>query len=961
MLDDSKMSAPRKLQDTEKITALQNKIIRTHFNLVGKRVSQDRLKELRKQYNKELPDIKKKYQEEQKKKEVRNIKKKVKDVFEVEAENYNDVWIFKQYLKDYSGNTQVIAIHDGKVIFELQINITKPYSKWWDNHYSIFMLDSDETLIHNHMKNENTHRLETNLRDLEELGTNVNLKDFYSRYYKKGKVKVIISQARELNANRVAQIYREGVENCMLLPIKKWIQEKHMSAQGESTKRRYKRYLKLIQEDMKTFETGVPEDKIQDIANKYQVDIHIDLPLQLNKYIECKSFKKPLRTFKFINTRLNHIDLNEVVCDEYEQVNREELDKIINVLDTNGTYYDYNKNMKNQIVKVRTLYSKYQVIDKYGVCANKFEEDTGLCDCKIDAIEDDKLYGFIREGTHANLTLDLCYDRDELKNIDMRKAFTNFWRYENYKGFVGKITDFRKCDRIMGIGYYRVESFAEMPEWLMKLNSYHIGNVYPSVEIEYLNSIGVKTKINEGCWGIDIDFRFSEEMYEKEDGVSFYSKWTGIQELFSPTKSFFMKGDKEYFENMKTYTDDVFIKYYESGEGLILYPKKHSYNLIHIAGFIKAYARLILYKQIEKMDFSKIVRIASDGIYFKEHNIELIEPFRYEDKEKFGNFGADSYLSGVNNKPDDDEHEQVFFTDPICDAENRPHFKRELFLGAGGNGKTHDNLEDKGFVRMLYVAPSWKLSTNKKIDYGVKNTVLARCLSNQHNRDLIRLYNVIVYDEVSQYSNQEKQIIFDTFDKHKLIFCGDLGFQLPPVEGEEMNTDGFDNIVEKKTNYRFKCDRQIEICKNVRKMIEEKCSKDKINKYICESYENVSRENMDYKNTDMILCSRINCGVKGHTNCNCDGKNYSKEWTDKYGKNKWVCDENTRDYNRGEIQLGEKPNGKWINRHGYTIHSVQGETYDETIFIDSRNLFDSRMGYTAISRARYWKQIKIII
>ena len=48
-------------------------------------------------------------------------------------------------------------------------------------------------------------------------------------------------------------------------------------------------------------------------------------------------------------------------------------------------------------------------------------------------------------------------------------------------------------------------------------------------------------------------------------------------------------------------------------------------------------------------------------------------------------------------------------------------------------------------------------------------------------------------------------------------------------------------------------------------------------------------------------------------------------------------------------------------RHGFTIHSVQGETFEEIIYIDSRNLFDPRMGYTAISRARRWEQIKIIV
>ena len=974
MFDNNIMVAPRKLQSTEKITGHQQKILRTHFNLKGKKLTQDRLKELRDEYNKELPNIKKQYQEqikkEQEKKDLRNTKKKVKNVMNVRPKEYNAVYIFKNPLKQFRGKrTHVIAVVNEEVIFDLQLDIpTKKYGKWWDSHYNSFMKDSDETLIHNHMKNENTQNLQDDLRasilDSRESGVNFNLKDFdYSRYYKEGNVKVIFSTAKDIDAQKVAQIYREGVKNCMLLPISEWIEDKLLNAKGESTIRRYRRYNKLIQEDMKKYSEGVPQDDIQDISNKYQIDIHLDLPLQIDKYLVCKSFKKPLRTFKYVNTRLNHLDLNEVVSEEYEEVSRDNINSLVEQYNQDGTYYDYNKDAKNRITKLRTLNNRFQVVDKYAESVNAFEKESGLDMCKIDAIEDELLYWFISSGTHANLTIDFSYERDGLKNIDMEKAFTQFWRSPNYKGFVGKITDFRKCNKIMGVGYYRVVEFKNLPSWLVKLNSYIGGNVYPSVEIEYLNSLGVETIINEGCYGLTTDFRFPQEMYTKEDGVSFYSKWTGIQEQYSTTKSFYMKGDKEYFENMKAHTDTRIMYFDEEKEGLIIYPKNHHFNLIHIAGFIKAYARMILYEQLQNMDIDKVVRIASDGIYFKEHDINLIKPFRYEDKMKFGNSGASSYLSGIFGTIEDDDEmmESVDFSEPICDSEERTHYKRELFLGAGGNGKTHHNLIDKGFVRMLYIAPSWKLSTNKKLKYNVSNSVLARCLSDAHNQDLKKYYNVILFDEVSQYTEGEKNMIFETFNQHKLIFCGDVGFQLPPIEGEEMNTEGFDNTETFTTNYRFKCPKQIEICNKVRDMIKIGFDKNTINKYIIKSYTNISKDDMNYVKEDMILCSKVRCGTHNKESCNCDGKNYSKEWTDKYGMNKWVCDENTREHNRGEIMLGDKPNGRWINRHGYTIHSVQGETFTETIFIDSRNLFDSRMGYTAISRAEKWEQIKIIV
>ena len=53
----------------------------------------------------------------------------------------------------------------------------------------------------------------------------------------------------------------------------------------------------------------------------------------------------------------------------------------------------------------------------------------------------------------------------------------------------------------------------------------------------------------------------------------------------------------------------------------------------------------------------------------------------------------------------------------------------------------------------------------------------------------------------------------------------------------------------------------------------------------------------------------------------------------------------------------------YIIQYCYTIHSVQGETVEDNqnLYIDSRNLYNSRVLYTAISRAKYARQIKFII
>jgi len=341
------------------------------------------------------------------------------------------------------------------------------------------------------------------------------------------------------------------------------------------------------------------------------------------------------------------------------------------------------------------------------------------------------------------------------------------------------------------------------------------------------------------------------------------------------------------------------------------------------------------------MDSSKIIRVCVDGIYFQPHEFNFDKKiFSYKPDLDFGNvlrFGE--YVSKKGTTTLEDHYE------PSCDESFRKSFARELFIGPGGNGKSHRNLTDKGFIRALYVAPSWKLARVKQLEYGTKASVLARTEHVNYMADILKFNNVLIFDEVSQYTEFQKQQLFETYNTCKLIFCGDIGFQLPAITGNSMTHDGFDNVVELTENFRFTCDKHAAICNSVREMISGKVDRKIINDYIVASYENVT-EITDYKPQDIIICSK-------HEIC--------KQWDNTFPDNKWSCLEINNEYSRGDIVCGEKPaKGKWEKRHGYTIHSVQGETFEETIYIDARNLFDPTMGYTAISRARKHSQIKVI-
>jgi len=324
--------------------------------------------------------------------------------------------------------------------------------------------------------------------------------------------------------------------------------------------------------------------------------------------------------------------------------------------------------------------------------------------------------------------------------------------------------------------------------------------------------------------------------------------------------------------------------------------------------------------------------------------------FGHKPDLNFGNSAAEAYCSNVLRFGEYVNKRGVSTLvdhyEPACDQPFRESYSRELFIGAGGNGKSYFNLNDKGFVRPLYIAPSWKLARVKQLESKTKATVLARTQHANYMADVLKFNNVLLFDEVSQYTEFEKLQLFETYSTCKLVFCGDIGFQLPAITGNSMTQKGFENIVELEKNYRFKEDDiHIDICQTVRDMISSKVDRKRINDYIVTSYENVTELN-NYKPQDIIICSK-------HEIC--------KQWDDTFPGNKWSCTEINRDFSRGDIVCGERPpDGKWEKRHGYTIHSVQGETFEETIYIDARNLFDPTMGYTAISRARQHSQIKII-
>jgi len=204
-------------------------------------------------------------------------------------------------------------------------------------------------------------------------------------------------------------------------------------------------------------------------------------------------------------------------------------------------------------------------------------------------------------------------------------------------------------------------------------------------------------------------------------------------------------------------------------------------------------------------------------------------------------------------------------------------------------------------------------------------------------------------------SNEEKNKIIDFYTEYKLIFCGDIKYQLPYIPDKnkvqtEFNSDNFDNIMEFHNDYRATCDKLKELKQYTRDIIDSGIILtpdtlfNKLQK--CKEIEK------EYNIQDMVICRTNN--QKDSYKDLFAGKNGNLE--------KYYITKTINRYCCGEIIITDKElpsECKPEIRHAFTIHSIQGETCHSKLFIH-KDTMTLRMFYTAISRAKKYEQIYLI-
>lgn len=865
---------------------------------------------------------------------------------------FQDISSMKNIIKNYKGKTITIKyIVNGNIIYQNDYEVPNDnYKDWFDNI----------------------------IWDWTSSGTSGDDKTFFKENKHFGNLHIL--HMIEVEKKYSEQYYLDGITHCVFTPMKKWFEEKLFEVTTKASKDRYKTLIKKISKLETEYYEGVPDnnDVITNICDQLNVDITIETPFQQNIF-ECKSTKKALTSFKFLNTRLNHVDMQEhnkiVITNKDIEKTQEELNEIKKTVDEKKVFHTFTR-INNEISAINTVNYRFVRKSEFQEAKNLFLEETGLINCMIDDVDDKLLSSFVNESTHFNGSVDFVDNKPNIKDLvhhDQEKAYTASKTSKYYEGFLGKITDFRKTNKYQGVGIYMIDNinFTNASQRIIDVNNrlriYENLNQYPSCELKMLIDEGVKFDYVIGCWGAkSIDFEFNNDMITKKDnGIPYYAKFVGSISSHNTRQKIWMKGNKEFFETINFYSSGLNARYNEqTNEGYFYCDKKHNYHLSHITSFITAYQRLGMIEQLFEMNLNKVVKIVTDGIYCYDHKFDIKNVFRLKeetDQHKLDNVGAIQYASGIKRGFYANLCYDIFIKDV---GDERDNYAVSYYKGCGGSGKTSCNLSDKGLIKINYFVTSWKLSTEKKNEYGVKNNVIANLISKDETvwKKILRYNNVLIVDECSMISNTVKKLIINRYDGMKIIFCGD-NHQLEYFceDGEEkilFNEDDIDYVKEFNYSYRIKCEKLRFINNKLIEFIDKKVDALDGLQYVYNFFQDAGQ--IIDKN-ELVDKYNIEDYILTHTHI-CKN-NYTDMFKGMLGKEKYYATKAMHGYYNGDIIIADKPPYKSDTleiRHAFTIASVQGITVKDNLFIDI-NLKDLKLIYTAISRAEYFDKVYFVV
>ena len=601
---------------------------------------------------------------------------------------------------------------------------------------------------------------------------------------------------------------------------------------------------------------------------------------------------------------------------------------------------------------------------------------------------------FQQEGINEELKdwNDRYYKKHSIRPTDkydnLIKAYccynVGYYRIQNLNAEKLLINDYNAWSIVSHMGlqerYEDGETYNQI-DYQNDFGIYKDNGVYTHLDIMLLCELGIDFIIVDGITGNSQEIEWGNDMLRKfkngkecDNGIRLYASWTGIQIICSTTRSYNIKQDVKYLKAMARAShsigrNDKFHIYKEKIGNKVEYVNRArvSYDIgqtkhrAHIAGYTYAYQRISTILQLLKFDVNNIYKVNTDGIYYKGKEPTLVSTFRREDKLYPANvcspygYSSHKYNIGENSFVYDNLGSEIY--DDV-----------NMLLGAGGTGKTYRCMNDEGLLKAGYLPHSNKLASSQTQWKGFKAPYQHLLLDNPRLLSKVLSCNTLFIDEASTLNVCDYKKIIKLCKGIRLIFMGDLGYQCEPIKpkntsnywidyNEDIILDMMDRIETLEFNYRFQnCDNQRKMCKTYRKNVNKDFSQ--LLLFCLDNYGYIDYETFykECKFEDIVLSSR-------HINKDAITKKLSTILPPKYIiTKKRVLDGIT--YNKGDVYYELPPinSGGFEICYAYTIHSIQGETLldNQNLYILVDNMICKKVLYTAISRAKYFKQVKFV-
>ena len=155
-------------------------------------------------------------------------------------------------------------------------------------------------------------------------------------------VKIVFVEGSNIKPKKLDQFFRDGLEkHCFLQPIYEWAVSLLEGKTSKTSIMRYKRIIKIVEQYIKEYDGGFPQDKIQKLCDDIRVNISVELPFECGSIVNIVGNRDKIRSFKFRNTRLNHVELDEVTYQGNEEyVTQEKLKELEAEFVEKGIFYE---------------------------------------------------------------------------------------------------------------------------------------------------------------------------------------------------------------------------------------------------------------------------------------------------------------------------------------------------------------------------------------------------------------------------------------------------------------------------------------------------------------------------------------------------------------------------------------------------------------------------------------------